>query len=267
MKKIFAAALLAASAMSLGACTQIDDGTVGLRKVYGEVEDTPIKGFQWYEPWSTDILVMDTTGQKMDSKLTTPTADIQQITVESVATVSLIPGQAAKVYRAYNTEWKDRVVPQLLYSVQKNEIGRWRAVDIIAKRSIVEANIQNELTKQLLAKGIRLDEYSLTGTSFSEAFMDAVEAKEIAVQKGIAAKNNTVKIQEEANQAVISAEGEAKAMQAKAAAASNPLAMRLRELEVQELAIKTWNGDVPSTVMGGNGAGVPFINVPLNGSK
>lgn len=266
MKNILALGL--ASIMMAG-CTQIEDGTVGLEKVYGEVNPQPVRGFVWYNPWSTDIIIMNTKSEKIENKLTTPTADIQQITITSTANARLIAAKASEMYIRYGTEWKDQILPQILNSVQKNEIGRWRAVDIISNRSQVEANIQNELAKQLLAKGVQLEEYSLTGTSFSEAFMDAVEAKEIAVQNGIAAKNQTVKIEEEAKQAVITAEGEAKALLAKGQAANNPNVIRLRELDVQEKAIAAWNNGaaVPSTVFGGSGAGIPFINVPLGGAK
>ena len=65
-------------------------------------------------------------------------------------------------------------------------------------------------------------------------------------------KNNTVRIQEEANQQIIKAEAEAKAIQIKAdALAANPKSVSYE-------AVQRWNGALPEYMLGD---AVPFINL------
>jgi regulator of protease activity HflC (stomatin/prohibitin superfamily) len=94
--------------------------------------------------------------------------------------------------------------------------------------------------------------------SFKTKFEDAVEAKQIAEQEANRAKNLTVKIKEEAEQKIIAAEADAKAMSVRAKALEQNKSL------VEYEAVMKWDGHLPQYMMGNT---VPFINLNTKGVK
>lgn len=263
------AVLLAAA--SLAACSQVDDNQIGLKRVYGELQEQPVRGLVWYNPWSTDIITFDNQQQKVKQEVSIPTHDQQRAHISSQTTVQLNKKMAAKMYRDVGENWVLGIVPQIIKSTQLEVVGKFTATEVIQKQEAVSQQIRALLTDRLLKRGIIVTDYQLTEVKFSDEYMSAVEAKATAVQEAEAEKNKTAAIQERGRQQVISANAEADAMRVRAAALStNPQLIEYERLDVERAAIYAWKAggsQVPSTVMGGNGAGVPFVNVPLTASK
>jgi len=259
-----------AAVLSLGACSQIDDNQIGLKRVYGRLENAPVTGLQWYNPWSTDIITFDNQQTPVESDLTTPTHDQQRAHVTAKATVQLSKAGAAQMYRDVGPDWANKIVPQVLRSVQVGEIGKQTALSLIQNQAEVEQNMRNRLTDVLRKRGIVVTDFQITGVKFSNEYMQAVEQKATAVQRAEGARNQTAQIREQGEQTKIRAQAEAEAMRVRAQALeTNPNLIEYERLNVQREAIKAWadGAAVPTTVMGGQGAGVPFVNVPLNGAK
>lgn len=244
--------LASAALLSLGACTQIDDNEIGLRRVYGEMQEQPVKGMQWYNPWSTDIITFDNQQTAIESDLTTPTHDQQRAHVTAKATVQLNRNSAAKMYRNVGPDWANRIVPQIIRSVQISAIGRQTALGMIQNQSEVEQEIRTNLTNRLTARGIILSDFQITGVKFSDEYMNAVEQKATAVQQAEGEKNKTVAIRERGEQTKIRAQAEAEAMRVRAQALeSNPKL-------VQYEAVQKWDGHLPQYMLGGS---TPMINL------
>lgn len=268
LKKI---AILAAATMLLGACSQIDDNQIGLKRVYGKLEDRPVSGLVWYNPWSTDVITFDNQQQPIDLEVSIPTHDQQRAHLKSKVTVQLDRNAAAKMYRNVGENWAKQIVPQVVKSTQLEVVGKFTATDVIQRQETVASEIRQRLIERLAKRGINVSDYQLTEVSFSKEYMDAVEAKATAVQQAEAEKNKTASIQERGRQQVISATAEADAMRVRANALSaNPNLIEYERLKVEREAIQAWKeggAQVPSTVMGTSGSGVPFVNVPLGANK
>lgn len=53
------------AAVSLAACSQVDNGRSMVRTYYGEAEQVSYgPGLYWYNPWSTDLISMNVQQQK-----------------------------------------------------------------------------------------------------------------------------------------------------------------------------------------------------------
>ena len=261
--KNIAVALLAS--ISLAACSQIDDNQIGLKRVYGQIQDQPVQGLQWYNPWSTDIITFDNQQTPVESDISTPTHDQQRAHITAKATVQLSRTGAAAMYRNVGADWANKIVPQLLRSVQVAEVGRQTALSLIQNQATVESNIRSRLAERLRARGITLTDFQVTGVKFSDEYMAAVEGKATAIQNAENERNKTAAIRERGEQTKIQANAEAEAMRVRAQALqANQNLIEYERLNVQREAIRKWDGTVPSTVMGGGqNAGVPFVNVPL----
>jgi len=217
-------------------------------------ERTYAPGFYWYNPWSTDVEVLNASQQKIELATAVYTKDAQQATVKATVTFRLDPSKAHIMYRRAGTaDWANAIpIPAVIAEVIKNEFGRNNAMNVISQRAQVANNITIIAQQTLAKRGIVLDSFELVNVDYSDAFEEAVEAKEVAVQDAIREKNKTVAVQERANQAVISAKGQAESMRVRAQALeSNP---KLVEYE----AVQKWNGELPNYMMGQS---VPFINL------
>ena len=95
---------------------------------------------------------------------------------------------------------------------------------------------------------------SLVNFGFSAAYQQAIEQKVIATQQKQKAEQDLERIKVEAQQAIATAEGRAKAIQIETQAINSQGGAAYVQLE----AIKKWDGKLPN--VNGGGA-VPFINV------
>lgn len=252
--KIRNALLLAAAALSVAACGQVDAGHTGVFSRYGAVEDKPVReGLHWYNPFTTDLIVLNTQIQKAEGETATYTRDSQQAGITYTITYALSGNAAPKVYRTVGEDWFNRLAPQVIVQSIKDEFGKWNAVDIINRREEVQRNIQNRIVPALRKRNIAVSGFELTDVSYSKAFEDAVEAKQVAVETANAERNRTVQVEEQAKQKVIAAEGEAKAIQLRAQALSQ------NQNLVQYEAVRKWDGKLPANMYGGSA--VPFVDV------
>jgi hypothetical protein len=258
-------ALALAAGISLAACSTVDDNEIGLKRVYGEIQDAPVRGMITYNPWSTDIITFDNQQTKVEQDAVVPTHDQQRAHIKSVTSVQLSRAGAAAMYRNVGPDWVNSIVPSIVKSIQQGVVGSQTAVGMIQRQAEVETAIKARLAERLAKRGIILADYQLTEVKFSDDYMAAVEQKATAVQLAEGAKNKTVEIREQGEQTKIRAEAEASAMRVRAEALqANQNLIEYERLNVQREAIRKWDGTVPSTVMGGGqNAGVPFVNVPL----
>ena len=104
-----------------------------------------------------------------------------------------------------------------------------------------------------------MDEFSIANFDFSDDYERAVEAKQVAQQNALKAKNDLDRIKTEAEQRVATAKAEAEAIAVQSQAANNDKYIQLKALEVQMKAIEKWSGVLPTQMI--PDATLPFINL------
>ena len=153
-----------------------------------------------------------------------------------------------------------------LTSVLKNEVGKYKAEELIANRSQLEMNIEQNLSEKLTGYGVIISRVSIQDIEFEAAFEQVVEQKVAAEQKAMAVQNETIQKQEEAKQKVIAAQAEADAILVKAQAEADANRL-LNESLTGELLnyykIQAWNGEFPQVM--GNTVN-PFVMMGEGGS-
>lgn len=229
----------------------IDTGNVGIPTTFGKITGEPeTEGLHFYNPFSSELHEMDTHVLVMNDKTEAYTKDVQEATVTYVLNYQLRKTDAGKVYAAFGGDWANRIIPQIVLGTLKEVIGQWDAVDLIQNRQKAGVQVATAITNVLATKSIDVSRFEITDLQYSAEFNKAIEAKVIAQQNAIREQNHTVEVQQIANQTLISAEAQAKAMQIKAQALeANP---RLVEYE----AVQKWDGHMPYMT----GGGTPFIN-------
>lgn len=245
---------LVALVASCSSVTVVETGHRGVKTTFGKVEGAPLpEGIYFTSPFTTNIHQVDIRTQKLEDKSEVYTKDAQTSTIKYAVNYSVKGDQAGELYKTVGSDFAEKLIPQVVQGGLKNAAGKWEAIDIISHREDVRMEVEAALKTSLAERGIIVEGFQMTDVAFTQAFDKAVEAKVIAIQNADQAKNTTVQVREQANQRVIAADADAKAMQIKSAALSQN-----QNLVAYE-AVQKWNGELP-TYMLGNGT-LPFINV------
>jgi regulator of protease activity HflC (stomatin/prohibitin superfamily) len=259
--------------LTIAGCNSVETvktGHVGIKVAFGEVEpeELPAGGPYFINPFSTDIVEIDTRTVKWSGELNDGyTKDVQQARTTFTATYNLDRKNAAEVFDTVGEDWAAKLIGQVIYEDIKRELGRHNAVDIIADRDKAARNIETNVRKRLGERHVILTGLELTGIKFEPKFEHSVEEKVIAEQNALAEQNKTVQIKELAIQKIETAEGDkqSKILNAQGEAESirlknEALASAPKLIEYQ--TILEWDGAMPQTLIVGDSKAIPFINVP-----
>lgn len=246
-------ALVAATLLATGCAEVIETGHRGIEVNFGEVIGAPLpEGFYWYNPFTTDIVQMDTRMLRMPMETTAYTRDVQQAKLQVVLNYRLDQAAVTDVYKNVGHDWDAKLVPQAVQNALKDAIGKWDAENLIANRDKARAEIEAKTGEALAAKHILLSSLDITDIEYTAEFERAVEAKVVATQRAIEEANRTKQIEEQAKQKVTQAEAEAESIRIRAKALEQNA--KLVELE----AVQKWDGHLPQYMMGNS---VPFLNL------
>ncbi len=253
---ISAASILAVILIT-GSVTVINEGHVGVKYRFGKIVETGIQpGIHLHVPFIETVRKVDITEQVYVSDLSAYTKDTQ--TVKSLDFQLNYRYNSAELDNIIRTigiqNVEDKLVAPNITSVLKNEVGKYKAEELIANRSLLEQSVQDEISKILNKYGIIVSKISIQDIEFNEAFEQVVEQKVAAEQKALTVQNETVQKEEEAKQQVIAAQAEAEATLIKAEAeakANRLLNESLSQNLISYYKIQAWNGEFPE-VMGNN---------------
>lgn len=238
--------------LTTAACTEVPVGYKGVEVSQGTLRGVRDEGLVWHGPL-TNIVLMDTRQLKWESETEAYTKDVQRASLKFALTYRIDPSSVKSVYRTVGEDWPNKLVPQVVEQSIKGVFGKSEAVkDAIQNRGAIQTAIRSELIRNLRARSIIVEGFEIKDISFSDAFENAVEAKQVAVEHANAAKNKTVEIEENAKQKVITATAEAEAMRIKSAALANNPGLTQYE------AVKQWNGVLPQQMMGN---AIPFVQM------
>lgn len=250
MKKI---PIIAATALTLIACEQVDTGNRGVKLEFGKVTGEPLpEGLYFYNPFTTSIREINVREQKIEQVTDCFTRDTQKVKITFAMTYYPDPLTIHEIYKQFGDSWAEKIVlPATLGSI-KDTIGKYVADDLVGKREEAKDAAQKEIIENLKKRNVIATRIDFVNLDFESAYEKAVEEKVVAVQKAAESKNKTVRVQEEANQKVIAAKAEAESMKIRSAALVQNKGL------VEYEAVQKWDGKLPQYMMGNS---VPFINL------
>ena len=218
-------------------------------KINPEVVDA---GLHMKIPFVQSVNKMSIQTVKLEANAPSYTKDIQTADVRYVLNFDPVPENMAILYSNVGPSYIAKIVTPVIEGVLKDIIGGYNAADIVGNREEVRKAVEMELAAQMPSQYVRNIKFQMVNIEYDDAFEQSIVDKQVAEQKALTAKNNTIRIQEEANQKINTAEADAKAMQIKASAlTANP---KLTQYE----AVQKWDGKLPQYMLGNS---VPFIDV------
>lgn len=240
-------------------CERIDAGHVGVKvNLYGSQKGvdgiTEVTGMVFYNPFTTKIYEFPTFVQHKEytdeESFTINSRDGSEFKVSPIVNYQVISEKVPYIFGKYRKNLEDIEVGFLktaVYDAFRIATNSYTADSLISNREGFEAKVRGILEKQLNAEGFMIQQFT-SNLVYPETFVNAINAKNNAVQQALKAENDVRTAEANAKIKVATAEGNANALlvQAKAEAEANRLKQAtLTALLIQQQYIEKWDGKLP----------------------
>ena len=199
----------------IGCIKTVPTGSTGIVTTFGKIEDITLDaGIHFMSPWKK-VINMDNRTQKQSIEMQCFSSDIQEVNVIYTVNYQINKSNAQDIYRTIGTEYFDKIVmPKTLESV-KSVFAKYTAENLIASRASLSKEIETILMPDLANQNIQITSTSIENIDFTDAFTNAVEAKQVAEQNKLKAQTEQAQASREAEEAaerqVIKAQADADA--------------------------------------------------------
>lgn len=271
---LLAAVIIVASCISI-----VPTGYTGILTTFGKVEDRTISsGINFVAPWQ-QIVKMDNRTQKIQLTTSAFSSDIQQVDLTLSVNYCIDQETAQKLYRTVGMNYYDNVMYPRIQENVKAVFAHYTAENLIGKRDSLSQQIADTTAEDMKSYGITIISIAVEDIDFTDAFTNAVEAKQVAAQNKLtaetqqaqktmeeeaAAKRAVIVANAEAEKSIIAANADLEVVKVQAEAAlyagekEAEMNKRISESLTPELTkykwIAQWNGELPTTILSDDGS-------------
>ena len=250
----------------------IPAGHTGVALTFGKVEDTVLQeGLHFKVPFVQKIAVMDNRIVKLDVNTEAFSKDLQTITTVVAVNYHVGKENSQTVYKNVGLNFEEVLITPAVNEVLKAVTAKYTAVELVSSRAEVSMLLDDGLNEKLNNYGIFINELNIINWDFSEEYINAVEAKQVAEQNLIKTRTEQeqalVIANTEAQKRVIAAEAEANEIKvlAEANAESNRvLTESITDLLIRYQTVAKWDGKLPTVMSGGDNM---LIDIPLTSDQ
>lgn len=272
--EVLAVILVAISCVSI-----VPTGYTGILTTFGRVEDRTISsGINFIAPWQK-VVQMDNRTQKVQISTSAFSSDIQQVDLALSVNYCIDQTTAQNLYRTVGTGYYDNIMYPRIQENTKAVFSQYSAENLIAKRDMLSDAIAEATAADMQRYGITIVSIAIEDIDFTNAFTNAVEAKQVAAQNKLtaeteqaqktmeqeaAAQRAIIAANAEAEQAIIAANADLEVVKVQAEAAlyagekeaemNKRISESLTENLIQYYWIKQWTGQLPDTVLSEDGS-------------
>lgn len=263
----------------VGSCiTSVPTGNTGIITTFGKVENYVLDaGLSMKAPWQ-NVIKMDNRIQKESVTLACFSSDIQEVTISYTVNYQIDKANAMNIYKSVGTKYFETVIQPSITEAVKEVTALYTAEALVNSREELSNSIESVLADRLVVYNINIVDTSIEDMDFTDAFTNAVEAKQVAQQNKLkaeteaeqkvveaeaAAKVKTVEAQAKAEADKITADAAAYQIKVKAEAeaeANKKVAESLTSTLIDYEYAQSWDGKYPTYVSGDSGF-VPVINM------
>ena len=259
-------------------CTAtVETGYTGIVTTFGKVEDVTLEAGLHFKSPLQRIIAMDNREQKTSFTTEAFSSDIQQVNIIGSINYAINKSTAMNLFKEVGTDYFNKLVYPRMLEITKGVFSKYSAENLVANREKLSQDIRDGLDKELTDYGINVISLSIENLDFTDAFTDAVEAKQVAAQRKLQAEieqaQMTMETQQQAerrridaeaaaNVAKINADADAYATKVRSEAeaeANKKIAESLTDNLIRFNEIKNWDGKLPTYMAGEGSTTVPVL--------
>lgn len=290
-------AIVLAVIVIIASCISIvPTGHTGILTTFGRVEDKNLpEGINFHAPWQT-ITTMTNKEQIFTETNLCFSADLQEVSYTYTVKYSLSSSATPNIYKTVGVNYFDVLIKPHVNNAIKAEFGLVKAENMTELRTQLQDNIDTTVSTLASQYGIEVT-VVIDDFDFSDAYTDAIEAKQVAEQEALRDKTQqqmeTERTRQEAERTRIQAENDAAVREINANAEAEAARIKAQadfevaQLEADAIAYKgekeaeatkalaeaitddvvayeyaqNWSGELPTYMMG-NGT-LPIVDIPM----
>ncbi|MER2056140.1 MAG: SPFH domain-containing protein, partial [Clostridia bacterium] len=277
---IIAGIVIVVALIAFVTCTAtVETGYTGIVTTFGKVEDVTLEaGLHFKSPFQ-QIIAMDNREQKTSFTTEAFSSDIQQVDITGSINYAINKSTAMNLFKEVGTDYFNKLVYPRMLEITKGVFSKYSAENLVANREKLSQDIRDGLFEELKDYGINVISLSIENLDFTDAFTDAVEAKQVAAQRKLQAEieqaQMTMETQQQAerqrinaeaaaNVAKINADAEAYATKVRSEAeaeANKMIAESLTENLIRFNEVKNWDGKLPTFMAGEGTSTIPVLQM------
>lgn len=193
--------------------TQVPTGYTAIITTFGKVEDYTLEaGFHIKSPFQ-QIILMDNREQKMTFSTQAFSSDIQQVDITGSINYAINKATAMNLFKEVGTDYFIKLINPRMMENTKAVFSKYTAENLVGAREELSTRIRDTMSREMERYGITIISVSIENVDFTDAFTDAVEAKQVAAQKKLQAEieqeQKTMETEQQAQRQKIEAEAEA----------------------------------------------------------
>lgn len=239
---VIGAATLAAVFVIGNSVTIIDAGHTGVINTLGRVSENVLQeGLHLKIPFVQRIIKMDNRIVKLEVETEAFSKDLQTVQTRLAINYRVAKDKSYAIYKNVGSDYETVLVNPAVNEVLKAITAKYTAEESVANRSLISQGLIEELNNKLNRNGIYVEDVNIINFEFSEAYIAAIEEKQVAEQRLLKAKT-------EKEEAIVKAEAEAETLriQSEAQAKANEMiSASLNKNLIEYEKVQKWDGKLP----------------------
>ncbi|MCD7823867.1 MAG: prohibitin family protein [Oscillospiraceae bacterium] len=249
-KKVILTILIAIVAIILLAncIVVVSAGHTGVLVTLGKVEETVWQeGLHFKAPFIQDVIEIDNRITKLEVSTEAFSKDLQTVSTTLAINYRVDTSMSYSIYKNVGSSYEMVLITPAVNEVLKATVAQYTAEESVTNRTLISDGLLDGLNEKLNDSGLYITDVNIIDFDFSEAYITAIEEKQVAQQQ-------LLKAETEKETTITNAEAEAEAMkiQAEAEAEANRiLSESISDELVEYYKIEKWDGKLP-TITGGS---------------
>ena len=257
---IIGAAAIFVLVILLNSFTVVQAGHTGVVVTMGSVNEGVLQeGIHAKLPFVQNVVKIDNRIQKLEVNTEAFSKDLQSVKVLAI-NYRVDTAKSYSIYKNIGADYENVLVVPAVNEVLKAITSQYTAEESVTNRVLISDGLVKGLNEKLNDLGLYITDVNIIDFDFSEAFITAIEEKQVAQQQLLKAETEKqtaiTNAQASAEAAKIKAEGDAKA--------NKLLNDSLTDKVLENKKIDKWNGELPKV----SGSGSTIIDYgDLNGNS
>ena len=225
--------------------TVVNAGHTGVVVTLGKVNEGVLQeGLHFKAPFVQKIVKIDNRIVKLEVETEAFSKDLQTVETTLAINYRVDTAKSYSIYKNIGANYEQVLVVPAVNEVLKAITAQYTAEESVTNRALISDGLVQGLNDKLNNIGLYITDVNIINFDFSEAFITAIEEKQVAQQQ-------LLKAETEKQTAITNAEAEAETLRIKAEAeaeANNKIKASLNEDIIRSKFYDKWDGKLPQAM-------------------
>ena len=254
--------VIVAVIVGLNSFVVVDAGHTGVVVTMGKVNEGVLQeGVHAKIPFVQSVEKIDNRIQKLEVNTEAFSKDLQSVKTVLAINYRVDTSKSYSIYKNIGSDYENVLVVPAVNEVLKAITATYTAEQSVTNRALISDGLVKGLNEKLNNIGLYVTDVNIIDFDFSEAFITAIEEKQVAQQK-------LLKAETEKQTSITNAQASAESVKIKAkgdAEANKMLNESLTDKVIENKKIEKWNGELPKVT--GSGTIIDIGSLEDSGSK